>query len=63
MAAAVGLAPPGASSWVVADSRSVLQTQITVTSLWRPTQSGTIVSSWRVPFAEKLAPDLCQHWR
>eukprot|EP00974_Lingulodinium_polyedra_P102059 9883517-Lingulodinium_polyedra.AAC.1 len=63
MAAAVGPTPPGNSSWVAAYSPLVLQTHITVTSLWRPTQSGLTANSWGAPPDEILSPDICQHWR
>eukprot|EP00974_Lingulodinium_polyedra_P025409 2458467-Lingulodinium_polyedra.AAC.1 len=63
MAAAVGLSPPGQSSWVAVYSPSVFQARITVAPLWRPTKSGLTVSSWGAPPDELLSPDLCQHWR
>eukprot|EP00974_Lingulodinium_polyedra_P074842 7252311-Lingulodinium_polyedra.AAC.1 len=56
MAAAVGLAPPGKSSWVAAYSPAVFHTQITATSLRRPTQSGTTVSSRSAPMMRSCLP-------
>eukprot|EP00974_Lingulodinium_polyedra_P023837 2307031-Lingulodinium_polyedra.AAC.1 len=49
MAAAVCLSPPGRSSWVAAYSPTVLQSSVSVTSLWRPAASGITVSSWGAP--------------
>eukprot|EP00974_Lingulodinium_polyedra_P050640 4870829-Lingulodinium_polyedra.AAC.1 len=62
MPVAVGFSPPGRSSWVAAYSPTVLQSQVSVISLWRPTASGITVSSRGAPPDEILSPDLCQHW-